>query len=134
MTVDADLDVVSAREASTYFLELASTASGRTATSAIMAAAVADSVDIWQQLLALARNTSRPRDVRSSALYWMSGVAPAEAAAPLASLARNTSETRALREGRPLGQLGLYGRRRGRSLQQGQPLQRQRVLAVQRHG
>jgi HEAT repeat protein len=98
-TADTDLGTVSAREASSYFLEVASTASGRTANSAIMAAALADSVDIWRQLLALARNNDRPRDVRSAALYWMSGVAPAEAAPQLATLARNSSETRSLREG-----------------------------------
>lgn len=94
-----DLGVVSAREAATFFLALASTASGRAATSAIMAAAVADSADIWRQLLTLARNENRPSDVRSSALYWMSGVAPPEAAAPLATLARSGNESRKLREG-----------------------------------
>jgi HEAT repeat protein len=102
-----DLGVVSTREASAYFLGIASTASRRVASSAIMAAAVADSVDIWQQLLALARDENRPNDVRSSALYWMSGVAPAEAVGPLAALARSGSESKTLREGvvMTLGQL-----------------------------
>lgn len=102
-----DLGPVSAREAAEYFLGLASTAHGRVASSAIMAAAFADSADIWQRLLALARDDNRTRDVRSSALYWLSGVAPADAAAPLATLARNTSESRELREGvlMTLGQL-----------------------------
>ena len=102
-----DLGVVPARAAASYFLDLASTANRRVATSAIMAAAVADSVDIWRQLLALARNENRPSDVRSSALYWMSGVAPAEAVAPLAVLARSGAESRTLREGvvMTLGQL-----------------------------
>ena len=102
-----DLGIVSAREAATYFLGVASTATGRAANSAIMATAVADSVDIWRQLLTLARDENRPRDVRGSALYWMSGIAPAEAAAPLTTLARNSSESRSLREGvlMALGQL-----------------------------
>jgi HEAT repeat protein len=98
-TGSTDLGVVSTRQAAAYFLDLASTANRRVATSSIMAAAVADSVDIWRQLLALARNDDRPRDVRSSALYWMSGIAPAEAAAPLAALARSGSESKSLREG-----------------------------------
>jgi HEAT repeat protein len=98
-TTATDLGVVSAREAATFFLAVASTASGRAATSAIMAAAVADSADIWRQLLTLARNEDRRSDVRSSALYWMSGVAPPEAAAPLATLARSGNESRKLREG-----------------------------------
>jgi HEAT repeat protein len=94
-----DLGVVSAADAAAYFLGLASTLSGRAATSAIMAAAVADSADIWRQLLALARNDSRPRDVRSGALYWLSGVAPPAAAEPLTALARSGNESRSLREG-----------------------------------
>jgi HEAT repeat protein len=64
-----------------------------------MAAAVADSADIWRQLLAIARDDNRPNDVQSSALFWMSGVAPPEAAAPLATLARTGGEPKSLREG-----------------------------------
>ena len=102
-----DLGTVSAREAAEYFLGLASTARGRVASNAIMAAAFADSADIWQRLLSLARDENRTQDVRSSALYWLSGVAPADAAAPLAALARNGTESRQLREGviMTLGQL-----------------------------
>lgn len=102
-----DLGTVSAREAAAYFLELASTARGRVAGNAIMAAAFADSVDIWQRLLSFARDEKRTQDVRSSALYWLSGVAPADAAGPLAALARNGGESRQLREGvlMTLGQL-----------------------------
>ena len=102
-----DLGTVSAREAAEYFLGLASVAHGRVASNAIMAAAFADSVDIWQRLLSLARDEDRAREVRRSALYWLSGVAPAEAAPPLATLARNSRESRELREGvlMTLGQL-----------------------------
>jgi HEAT repeat protein len=94
-----DLGMVAAGEAAAYFLDLASTASGRPAMSAVAAAAIADSADIWRQLLALARKDDRPNDVRRSALYWLSGVAPAEAAAPLAALARSGAESKTLREG-----------------------------------
>jgi HEAT repeat protein len=102
-----DLGTVPAREAAEYFLGLASSARGRAASNAITAAAFADSTDIWRRLLALARDDDRSHDVRSAALYWLSGVAPAEAAAPLASLARTSSEPRSLREGMlmTLGQL-----------------------------
>jgi HEAT repeat protein len=102
-----DLGTVAAREAAEYFLGLASTASGRVASNAIMAAAFADSADIWQRLLALARDENRARDARSSALYWLAGVAPPEAATPLATLVHNGGESRQLREGvlMTLGQL-----------------------------
>jgi len=102
-----DLGIVSAREAAEYFLGVASTARGRAASNAIMAAAFADSADVWRQLLALARDDDRTHDVRSTALFWLSGVAPAEAASPLDALARNGGEARTLREGvvMTLGQL-----------------------------
>jgi HEAT repeat protein len=94
-----DLGTVSAPAAAAYFLGVASTASGRAASGAVMAAAVADSADIWRQLLAIARDDNRPNDAQSSALFWMSGVAPPEAAAPLATLARTGGESKSLREG-----------------------------------
>lgn len=94
-----DLGSVPATAAASYFLGLASVASSRAATSAITAAALADSADIWRQLLVIARDETRPNDVQSSALYWMSGVAPPEAAAPLAALARTGGERKSLREG-----------------------------------
>lgn len=94
-----DLGVVPARDAAAYFLGLASTAQGRAASSAIMAAAVADSADIWRQLLALARNDDRPHDLRSAALFWLGGVAPADAVLPLVEIARNANEPRSLRDG-----------------------------------
>jgi HEAT repeat protein len=98
--VDAtDVGSVSAREASSYFLGLVPSLNRRAASSAIAAAAVADSVDIWRQLLDIARADAVPSEVRSSALYWMSGVAPADAVQPLTRLARSGSETRSLREG-----------------------------------
>jgi HEAT repeat protein len=102
-----DLGTVPAREAAEYFLRIAATGVGRAASNAIMAAAFADSADIWRQLLALAGDDDRAHDVRSSALYWLSAVAPADAAAPLTSIARNRGEPRWLREGvlMTLGQL-----------------------------
>ena len=88
-----DLGTVSAREAAEYFLGLATTARSH-GRNAIMAAAFADSADIWRRLLTLARKEDRAHDVRSAALYWLGGVAPAEAATPLATLARSGSEPR----------------------------------------
>ena len=102
-----DLGTVPAREAAEYFLGLASSTRGRAASNAVMAAAFADSVDIWRRLLAVARDEDRARDVRSTALYWLSGVAPAEAATPVDALAKNRNESRSFREGvvMTLGQL-----------------------------
>ncbi|MDF2773728.1 MAG: hypothetical protein K0S86_3225 [Geminicoccaceae bacterium] len=94
-----DLGTVPAADAADYFLGLASSAPSRVASWSVMAAALADSADIWRRLLTLARDDDRPSDVRSSALYWLSGVAPAEAVGPLAAIARSGAEPRSLREG-----------------------------------
>ena len=94
-----DLGIVSAREASAYFLGLVPSLNRRAASSALAAATVADSVDIWRRLLDFARDDALASDVRSSALYWMSGVAPADAVEPLTRLARSGNESRTLREG-----------------------------------
>jgi len=99
MAATTDLGVVPARAAADYFLTLASTGTSRVASSAVMAAAIADSVDIWRRVLALARDDNRPPDVRSSSLYWMSGIAPPDAAEQLAMLARSGSDSRSFREG-----------------------------------
>ncbi len=98
-TTGTDLGVVSAPEAADFFLGLASSARGRAASTALMAAAFADSADIWRRLLALARDDDRAHDTRGAALYWLSGIAPADAAGPLAEIARNAAEPRSLREG-----------------------------------
>ena len=94
-----DIGIVPAREAAAYFLDVAARAEGRAASTAITAAAVADSADIWRPLLALARDGNRMKDVRSAALFWLSGVAPVEAVEPLAAIARSDNEPRSLREG-----------------------------------
>ncbi|HEX6051020.1 MAG TPA: HEAT repeat domain-containing protein [Gemmatimonadaceae bacterium] len=94
-----DLGTVPAADAADFFLGLASTGTSRVASWSVMAAALADSADIWRRLLALAREDDRPSDVRSSALYWLSGVAPAEAVGPLAAIARSGTEPRSAREG-----------------------------------
>lgn len=94
-----DVGAVSAREAAAYFLGLVPSLTGRAASSAIAAAAVADSVEIWRQLLDLARSDALPNDVRSSALYWMSGVATADAVQPLRDFAQSGNGSRSVREG-----------------------------------
>lgn len=94
-----DLGTIPAADAADYFLALAATAPSRVASWSVMAAALADSTAIWRRLLTLARDDDRPSDVRTSALYWLSGVAPADAVGPLAAIARSGAEPRSLREG-----------------------------------
>ena len=47
---------------------------------AIMPAAIADSADVWQPLLAIARDAARPRETRTTALTWVGRAAGAPTA------------------------------------------------------
>lgn len=66
-----DLGTVTAREATTWLLELAQHASSRVATSAMSALIAAEGSEPWPQLLSIARNETRPRDARREAIFWL---------------------------------------------------------------
>lgn len=72
---EADLGEVTAREASAYLLDIAATADARPAKEAIFPATIAEGVTVWPELLRIAKDDDRPRDVRSSAIFWVSGAA-----------------------------------------------------------
>jgi HEAT repeat protein len=67
-----DLGAVPAREAVEYLLSVANTQSGKAAGEAIFATTLADSVQVAQPLFSIAKNESRPRDVRDQAVFWLS--------------------------------------------------------------
>jgi HEAT repeat protein len=77
-----DLGRVPARQAAEYLLGLAARLEGRPARDALMPGALADSADVWQPLLAIARDPARPRELRTSALTWLGRVANELSAAP----------------------------------------------------
>lgn len=108
-----DLGAVSAKEAGQYFVDLAAKLEGRPARSAVLAAAVADSADISEQLMAIVRNPDKPRDLRSSALTWASrraGVAGADRmATALNTIATDANERQAMRSSALNGLAGLEG-------------------------
>lgn len=66
-----DLGAVSAVEAADYLLTLAETADSDTGKEALFAAGVADSAVVWPRLERLARDPSRPDDIRRQAVVWM---------------------------------------------------------------
>lgn len=93
-----DLGPVGAREAAVYFIALAGRTTGPVAERAVMAAALADSADVWRPLLALARGHADARVARS-AMHWMGAVAPPEAVPVVAGVLRDPAERRVVREG-----------------------------------
>lgn len=73
-----DLGEVPAQEAATFLMQLARDERSSVAKDAIAAAALADDVELWPQLLELARQGDRSHDVRKSAVFWL-GQAASEA-------------------------------------------------------
>ncbi len=82
-----DLGVVSAPQAATFFLDLAERLDGNRARNILLAAAIADSIDINSRLLALAQRTSAPTETRRRAVSWLGEFGDASFAKPLAALA-----------------------------------------------
>ena len=74
-----DLGTVSAAEAARYLLSL-------DVKNAVFAAAIADSVEIWPDLLRLAKDTRRARDTRRQAVFWLGQAAEAAATRGLEEL------------------------------------------------
>jgi HEAT repeat protein len=66
-----DLGLIAAREAAEYLLSVAAQSEGRPSRDAIMPAVLADGADVWQRLVALARDAARPRETRTTALTWL---------------------------------------------------------------
>lgn len=93
-----DLGDVPAAEAAAYLLSLASAAGGRVGKQAVLPAVLADSAVVWPQLLALARDASRPRATRRSAVFWLGQAAGEEATRGLRSIVDDRDTDLAVRE------------------------------------
>lgn len=66
-----DLGAVSAHDAANWFINQAATLEGRPARDAMQPAMLADSAVVTPELLRLASDQTRSRDVRSSAIAWL---------------------------------------------------------------
>jgi HEAT repeat protein len=81
-----DLGRVSAPEAARYLVALARSTPGRVGREAVLAAALADSVTVWPDLLALARDGAVDRDTRRAAVFWVGQAAEQAATRGLTDL------------------------------------------------
>jgi hypothetical protein len=102
--VGRDIGVVGAREAATYLLGLATTLDGRPAREALTPAMLADSAVVTPQLLQLAKDQSRARDLRRNAISWLArrraetgGIGADAAERALDQLVRDRSESESVR-------------------------------------
>lgn len=92
---------VSAAAATDYLLSLASSSEGRVGSQALSAALLADSVDLTDRLLGIARDNSRALETRRTALSALAGAGAAQTARisqALIGIARDENETKSLRE------------------------------------
>lgn len=114
-----DLGAVGARDAATYLIHLAATLEGRPARDAMQPAMLADSAMVTTALTALARDATRSRDIRSSAISWLArrrseagGVGPAAVEQTLTAIVRDRNESESLRRS-ALSTLGSLDRGEG---------------------
>ena len=92
-----DLGTVAPAAAARYLLQLAR-GMGQHAGKAIFAATLADSVTIWPELIAMARDRSLRRETRKQAVFWLGQAAGDQALAGLDSLAAADDEDMEVRE------------------------------------
>lgn len=100
-----NLGMVPAAEAATWLLGMAARIDGRPGREAIMPAALADSALVTRDLLAIARNVDRSRELRRSALSWVvrrrgerGELSADEVSRTLVTIARDENEVRTVRD------------------------------------
>lgn len=93
-----DLGRVPAPEAAAFLIGLAREASAEVAEDAIGAAVLADSAELWPELLEIARDADLPRDVRRTAAFWLAHDAGVAAGAELERLAFEDHQDLEVRE------------------------------------
>lgn len=89
---------VSTREAVDYLMSVANSSSTKVGSEAIFPMTLADSVEIWQRLLRLARDDSRPHGIRTQSVFWLSQIAGESITANLAELTGDAAVDREVRE------------------------------------
>lgn len=93
-----DLGNVPAAAAAQYLLSVAQTHPGNAAREAIFPATLADSAEIWPELLDLAKDSARPRGTRKAAVFWLGQAAGEAATAGLGEIVYDESGDGELRE------------------------------------
>lgn len=93
-----DLGTVSTRDATDFLLGLVAGSTDRVAKEAIFPATIADSVVVWPALLRVARDESRPADIRKQAVFWIGQAAGDAITANLASMVDENHVDREIRE------------------------------------
>jgi hypothetical protein len=114
-----ELGAVPVKEAVAYLLNVASTSDGRPARDALTPAMAADSSVVTPALLQIAKDQSRSRDIRRSAIGWLArrrdekgGIGGAGIAKALDQLVRDRAESETVRS-QALGNISRFDRGEG---------------------
>jgi len=99
-----DLGRVRAQDAADYLLSIANSVDGRAGRDALFPAMLADSANTAAALVAIAKNTSLPRETRRSALSYMGRstdgmqTIPASVTEPILAIAKDESDNQSVRQ------------------------------------
>jgi len=94
---DTELGAIGAPEAANYLLKIAPALTGRSADHAVMAAAIADSTNLWRRMLEIARDNDASEAARKSSLFWVSQEVSTVATAGLSEVAMDDDATTSVR-------------------------------------
>lgn len=94
----ADLGTVRSAEAAAYLVSVVGKDSPEGTTQAMLAAVIADSASVWPQLLALAKDGNRSRELRNAALRWLAAAAGDSAARGLNQMIADSNGDRDVRQ------------------------------------
>jgi hypothetical protein len=97
-TSATDVGMVNTRDAANYLLTLARTHNGRAGKEAVFPATLVDSVEVWPELMKLARDENRPRETRKNAVFWLGQLAEEPATRGLDELVGEEAVDREVRE------------------------------------
>jgi hypothetical protein len=89
-----DLGTVSVKDATDYLLGIARTQSGKAAGQAIFPVTLADSVNMTQPVYSIARDESRPNEVRDQAIFWLSQMEDDAAVGMLDNILKSSHDER----------------------------------------
>jgi hypothetical protein len=114
-----ELGAVPAKEAVAYLLNVAATTDGRPARDALTPAMLGDSSVVTPTLLQIAKDQSRSRDIRRSAINWLArrrdekgGIGASGIAKALDQLVRDRAESETIRQ-QALGTISRFDRGEG---------------------
>ena len=93
-----DLGALGTREASELLLDLARTNNGKAGRNAIFPLTLVDSLEVWRDLMRLARDDTRPRETRRQSVFWLGQLAEEPATAGLNDLVGEEALDRDVRE------------------------------------